>query len=170
MPCYKPNQVWQPKEGGQVLWTEPPFYYYYKQITIPCGQCIGCRLERSRQWAMRCVHESKLYTYNSFITLTYNNESLPANGSLDKTHYQKFMKRFRKQHPKKTIRFYMCGEYGDQTLRPHYHAIIFNHHFDDRKHHNTIKGNKLYKSDILQETWGKGHCLIGDVTFESAAY
>ena len=173
MPCYKPLKAYQHSSGGKPIFTKPRWYEDYNPLTLPCGRCIGCRLERSRQWAMRCVHESSMWHENSFITLTYNNESLPANGSLDKTHYQLFMKRLRKKfksNENNPIRFYMCGEYGDISNRPHYHAILFNHDFHDKSWHKTIKGNKLYVSDQLQDIWKHGHCLIGDVTFESAAY
>ena len=129
-------------------------------IQVPCGQCIGCRLERSRQWAMRCVHEAQLHDYNSFITLTYDDQHLPQNASLRKEDFQKFMKRLRKEldYP---IRFFHCGEYGENAFkgkfssqpsvkrkqmkhleqyklsalgRPHYHAIIFGHDFPDREY------------------------------------
>lgn len=139
-------------------------------ITVPCGQCIGCRLERSRQWAIRCIHEASLYEDNCFITLTYNDENLPRDWSLDKSHFQKFMKRLRKANPSRTIRYFQCGEYGDENLRPHYHACIFNYDFPDRVLHSNNDGNPLYTSEYLDTKWTHGHCYIGDVTFDSAAY
>lgn len=139
-------------------------------LKLPCGQCIGCRLERSRQWALRCVHEASLYDHNTFITLTYNNQSLPEDGSLNKKHFQKFMKRYRKKYPHLKIRFFHCGEYGTKNKRPHYHAIIFNHDFTDKELWQNRKGTKLYTSKTLQSLWPHGFSTIGDVTFESAAY
>ena len=94
-------------------------------LELPCGQCIGCRLERSRQWAMRCLHEASLYDSNSFITLTYDDSNLPYGGSLNYEDFQKFMKRLRKRINSK-VRFYMGGEYGSEgTMRPHFHACLF---------------------------------------------
>lgn len=139
-------------------------------ITLPCGQCIGCRLEKSRQWAIRCMHESQLYENNSFITLTYDKENLPQYNSLEKSHFQLFMKRLRKKYEPKKIRFFHCGEYGDENKRPHYHAILFNHDWSDKVIHSINDDTRLYTSDILTNLWGHGICTTGDVTFESAAY
>jgi len=63
-----------------------------RQISLPCGQCIGCRLERSRQWAMRCIHEAQLHQNNCFITLTYDDEHLPKDLSLDHRDFQLFFR------------------------------------------------------------------------------
>lgn len=140
-------------------------------VEIPCGQCIGCKLERSRQWAMRCVHEASLHENNMFLTLTYNNEKLPKDNSLNKKHFQDFMKRYRKWSPHSKIRYFHCGEYGENFARPHYHAIIFGHEFADKKlHKQNNNGDHLYTSEKLNELWTHGYCLIGNVTFESAAY
>lgn len=140
-------------------------------VEVPCGQCIGCRLEKSRQWAVRCAHEASLYEKNCFLTLTYNDRHLPKDGSLHVDHFQKFMKRLRKAFPDQKIRFFHCGEYGEKFARPHYHACIFNFDFADKKlWRKTKDGNSLWTSETLEEIWGMGFCSIGDVTFESAAY
>ena len=76
-----------------------------RELSLPCGQCVGCRLERSRQWAVRCVHESQMHDFSSFVTLTYNDDNCPV--SLDYGHYQLFMKRLRKKFGK--ARFYNCS-------------------------------------------------------------
>lgn len=141
-----------------------------EKLDLPCGQCIGCRLERSRQWAVRCVHEATLYEENTFITLTYNDENLPENKSINVVHFQLFMKRLRKKFSDRTIRFFHCGEYGKKKSRPHYHAILFNFEFTDLKFKAMGKFDKLYSSEVLDKLWGMGECYIGDVTFESAAY
>lgn len=138
-------------------------------VSVPCGQCIGCRLERSRQWAIRCVHEASLYDMNSFITLTYDSAHLPSDGSLNKSHFQKFMKRLRKRYSHR-IRFFHCGEYGSKNKRPHYHACLFNHDFNDKELWSIRDGVRLYISESLQKLWPYGFSTIGDVTFESAAY
>ena len=89
--------------------------------------------------------------------------------SLDVTEYQRFMKRLRKRFGK-NIRFFHCGEYGDENKRPHYHAIIFGMDFKDKKLWTNRDGNKLYTSEALQELWPYGFSTIGEVTFQSAAY
>jgi len=116
------------------------------------------------------MHEAALHEDNCFITLTFAPEHYPPNGSLDKSHFQKFMKRLRKKYPEKKIKYYMCGEYGDQNGRPHYHAILFNHDFPDRELYSVRKGIRLDTSDTLSKLWPFGFNTIGNVTFESAAY
>ena len=88
MPCYKPLQAYQCSDGS-IVWYESPKWDVVRSLTFPCGQCVGCRLERSRQWAVRCMHEASLYKHNCFITLTYDDAHLPANGSLDYSDFQK---------------------------------------------------------------------------------
>lgn len=139
------------------------------EIKLPCGRCIGCRLERSRQWAMRCVHEASLYERNCFITLTFAPEHLPKSGSLDKRDFQLFMKRLRKRHGP-GARYFHCGEYGEKMGRPHYHACLFNFDFADRELWSVRDGVRLFTSKDLSELWPFGFSTIGDVTFESAAY
>jgi len=138
-------------------------------MDLPCGQCVGCRLERSRQWAVRCMHEAQLHESNLFLTLTYSDENLPPHGGLFYRDFQLFMKRLRKSQP--SARFYMCGEYGDQFKRPHYHACLFGVDFLDKvPHGKSPSGELLYRSPTLEKLWPLGHSSIGSVTFESAAY
>ncbi len=173
MPCYTPLQGWKAKtanaNGKFPIIFDRALAYVDRPVTVPCGQCIGCRLERSRQWAMRCLHEAQLYDENAFITLTYNDECLPTNGSLDVSHFQKFMKRLRKKIGTK-IRFYHCGEYGEKNGRPHYHACLFGYDFPDKTLWKYSNEMPLYRSKILEALWPYGYSSIGDVTFQSAAY
>lgn len=174
MPCYRPIQAWRSRDvnptGKRSLVFKRTAGYQDLAVDVPCGQCIGCRLERSRQWAIRCVHEASLHDENCFLTLTYDDEHLPSDGSIDVVHYQKFMKRLRKKYPSRKIRFFHCGEYGEKGNRPHYHAILFNFDFPDKELFKMAGDNRLYTSRILENLWGMGHCIIGDVTFQSAAY
>lgn len=139
-------------------------------VTVPCGQCVGCRLEYSRQWAMRCMHEASLHDENCMITQTYSDEFLPEKGSLDKSAFQKFMKRLRKEYDGKRIRYYHAGEYGDRFGRPHYHTLLFGHDFADKTHWVNRRGFPVYRSATLERLWPFGFSEIGSVTFESAAY
>lgn len=141
-----------------------------ERLDLPCGQCVGCRLERSRQWAVRCMHEASLYDDNSFITLTYDDVHLPADGSLQLADFQCFMKRLRKSVAPKRVRFYHCGEYGETFARPHYHALLFNHDFQDRRFFSKRGDCRVYTSDSLSKLWPFGFSVVGEVTFESAAY
>lgn len=177
MPCFHPLQAYK-TACGDVVFYESARVDVVRSLQLPCGQCVGCRLERSRQWATRCMHEASLYRNNMFITLTYNDEHLPEDRSLDYDDFQKFMKRFRKHYKgieerdgKRAIRFYMAGEYGEQFGRPHFHACIFNFRFDDQKiFKRTPSGSTIYTSEKLSALWPFGYASIGDVNFQSAAY
>lgn len=141
-------------------------------MQVPCGQCLACRLARSKAWAIRCMHELQSHALSCFITLTYDDENLPSTLSLQKEHAQKFIRALRKKiHPQK-ISYFLCGEYGELGARPHYHALIFGYDFADKQLIKKGKDNNanLYRSDTLQSIWKKGFCSIGAVTFESAAY
>lgn len=174
MTCFSPllgykSRSKNPTTGKRSIVFNPKLAYSDLPVKIPCGQCIGCRLEHSRQWAIRCTHEASLYEKNCFITLTYDDTNLPNDYSLDVRHFQLFMKRLRKKYGTK-IRFYHCGEYGENTDRPHYHACLFNHDFSDKKPWKQINDNTLYTSESLENLWGLGFTSLGDVTFQSAAY
>jgi hypothetical protein len=174
MPCYRPLDAYiiagRTENGKQIIsfkrednWKEP--------IKLPCGQCIGCKLLKSVNWAIRCEHEMSLHDANCFITLTYDEENLPKDYSLNKWHFEKFMKRFRKEISPKKIRYFMCGEYGDESWRPHYHAIIFGYDFPDKMRVQTQEvDNPYFLSAQLAKLWPFGHHMITNATFETAAY
>lgn len=139
-------------------------------LTLPCGKCMGCRIERSRQWAIRCMHEAKCHEQNCFVTLTYAPEFLPEGGNLVRKHLQDFIKRLRNTFVGKSIRYYYCGEYGDKLDRPHYHLCLFGHDFSDKKQLSKRNGNWIYTSEILSKLWPFGHASVGAFTYETAAY
>lgn len=122
---------------------------------------------------MRCMHEASLYENNCFITLTYSDENLPLNGSLDYDAPVLFMKKLRKKFGP-NIRSYGCAEYGEKYKRPHYHLCLFNHDFHDKKPFNHThwgnNDNRLYNSNDLESLWDLGHSSVGKFTFETAAY
>ena len=167
MACYSPLSAYR-LANGSVVFAERGDVV--SSLTLPCGQCIGCRLERSRQWAVRCMHEASLHDTNCFITLTYSSDHLPSDNSLNYRHFQLFMKRLRK-YAKVPVRFYMCGEYGEMGERPHYHACLFGYSFSDLQLVNVSPaGSPIYRSAVLESLWTFGFSSIGEVTFESAAY
>jgi len=189
MPCYTPLDAYeitskshQKPNGKKSIVFKRPQETTYKEMQVPCGQCIGCKLLRSVTWASRCMHEASLHEHNSFITLTYDDQNLPQDHSLRKDHFQNFLKRFRKAiHPIK-IRYLMCGEYGDDSWRPHYHAIIFGYDFTQGIKYNkqwcerrqqvqsAEVENPYYISPLLSKLWPDGFHIIADVTFDTAAY
>lgn len=144
--------------------TDP--YWQGKAVQIPCGQCIGCRLDYSRQWANRCMMELKYHDSAYFVTLTYNNEHVPTTWyygedgqayqayTLRKRDAQLWIKRLRKAFPNDHIRYFLAGEYGDKRLRPHYHAIVFGLHLDDIGPSEFVgKDFDYFSSRSLQKTW-----------------
>ena len=172
MPCYHPitgyrSRVVNPS-GKRSIVFNPRDGYTDLPVTVPCGQCIGCRLERSRQWAIRCVHEASLHDENCFVTLTFDDAHLDPEGSLRKEDFQKFMKRLRRKRG--AVRYFHCGEYGDLNNRPHHHACLFGINFPDREMWSTNNGVPMFVSEELSELWPFGYATIGEVTFESAAY
>lgn len=177
MPCYYPLKLYRSRQGrnkdtGKWSLTNRKGGYEDLPVTVPCGRCIGCRLERSRQWAIRCVHEAQLHENNCFITLTYRDDQLTWGGiapTLFPRDLELFFKRLRKKYGT-GIRYFACGEYGDESYRPHYHACVFGFDFEDKEFCASKNGIDLYHSDSLDAIWTHGYCTIGSVTFESAAY
>lgn len=172
MVCYAPLTAYYSREigksGKRGITFSRNASFSGSPLKLPCGQCIGCRLERSRQWAMRLMHEKRDHEFSSFVTLTYRDTDLPGSGTLVKRDLQLFFKRVRKKLGK--CRYFAAGEYGETTKRPHYHAIIFGIDWKDRRLYSRPKGEPLYTSKVLDGLWGHGDCKIGDVTFESCAY
>jgi len=121
------------------------------------------------QWATRVMHEAQMHESSVFATLTYDDEHVPYGGVLHYRHFQLFMRSLRLRFPK--CRFFMCGEYGDTTWRPHYHAALFGVSFGDRyPWRKSGAGFQLYRSPLLDSLWGRGSAEIGELSFESAAY
>lgn len=177
MACYRPIAALQVGPGKIRLW--PPLGT--ANLQLPCGKCVGCKTDRATTWAERSRHEASQYPVNSFVTLTYADENLPTEGQLEPEHLQRFIKRLRKltdRHRNRVsgdrsrgIRFLACGEYGEKYHRPHYHAILYNCGFPDRRR----VGKDLWESDTLTELWtekGKqlGQVRFGDATPAAASY
>ena len=197
MTCFKPITVW--KQTHARLDIPAKDYYELKKVSfhevpgrekieIPCGHCLGCRLDHANMWATRITLEAKNWKKCCFITLTYNNPNLPINKhglpTLIKKDLQDFMKRLRyyekgteewtnpttgkKEHP---IRFFACGEYGPKGGRPHYHLAIFNWEPDDLKLYKLNKhGDPIFTSKKLYKIWGKGFCPVEELNFNTASY
>lgn len=174
MPCYGPLTGYRSKtvgaSGKRALVFDRRQGFSDLEVTVPCGRCIGCRLEHARQWAVRCMHEASLHQDNAYITLTYNDENLPKHGSLDKTAFPKFMKRLRKAIAPRRVRYFHSGEYGDDGSRPHYHALLFGWDWPDKTVWRQDKGIVAWRSAMLEKLWTLGNSETSAVTFESAAY
>jgi len=154
-------------------------------VDVACGNCMQCRLKKSKMWALRCMHEASLHKENMFLTLTYSDEYLPENANLVKEDFQKFMKRLRKHLKNVKVRYYHCGEYGKNNPedpkhretykisnlgRPHFHALIFGYRFTDGILAGVKDGNRLFVSKLCEKLWPFGYNRYGDVNFKSAGY
>ena len=185
MSCFHPLDCWihptkKTDKGKKVL-----LFNYDPKVcsrTIPdlqteCGRCVGCRLKKSREWAVRCMHEASLYWDNCWITLTLNDDYLYTRENPysvqrgEKSEMTRFLKRLRKKYGE-GIRYFYCAEYGETCFfcnksehkcscgsyypwrgRPHYHICIFNHDFPDKRFFKTINGCNHYTSDALDALW-----------------
>lgn len=170
MSCYRPLKGFRTPDG--VVFSELGRYDILGSIELPCGQCIGCRMRRASDWSLRVMHEASLWPVNCFVTLTYGRDKLPQFGSLYHRDFQLFLKRCRKYYNNKTVRFYMCGEYGPLNDRPHYHACMFNVDFrEDRvPSGRSASGQLFYTSPLLARLWSHGIVSVQDLTPETASY
>lgn len=172
MACYHPVPGWYSRKmnetGRRSITFRMSEGYSDRPVSVPCGNCIGCQLEKARRWAVRCSHEASLYEDNCFVTLTYNSDNLPSHGSLRPSDFVNFMKRLR--HERDGIRFFQCGEYGARLERPHHHALLFNWRFPDQEEWSVREGTTLYRSPMLERLWPYGFSSIGEVNFDTAGY
>lgn len=171
MPCYHPIPARQ-DDNGVTLW--PPVGT--AELELPCGNCLGCRTNHARAWAARAAHEAAFWKHNCFLTLTYNQENLPNDGALRPVDLQKFLKRLRRavdrrdhrlvlESPRR-VRYLACGEYGNQSGRPHYHLCLFNLGFDQL----TQVGKDLYTSEVIHDLWTAGEHRLANFTPATANY
>jgi len=133
-------------------------------VDVPCGQCLGCRVAKAREWALRCYHEAQLFPESYFVTLSYAD----APESLDRGEAQRWLKRVRKTLGR--FRYFLCGEYGHRRSRPHYHALLFGITLPDLEAWSGSGDRRLYRSAALEATWPLGHSWVGTVTPASARY
>ena len=166
MSCYHPMQVWY-RPGEKVKFSKPKEHLpLYRLITIPCGQCIGCKLDHSKDWVCRLLMELETNPNAIFLTLTYDDKNCPI--ELKKRDLQNFFKRLRHYFKDRKIKYYACGEYGPNTFRPHYHLIIFGLDFFELDKHK-LRDN-LYTSDIISKIWKKGFISFNAVDSTNIAY
>ncbi|QXP08231.1 MAG: replication initiator protein [Arizlama microvirus] len=172
MACIAPMRAYKAALTGRLIFWKAKDKEYsqepYTGLEIPCGTCILCREEQARQTAVRITHEATCHASNSFLTMTYRDEDLPKYGSLDYRHLETFWKRLRKQVGE--LRYYAVGEYGDKSMRPHYHACVFGHDFTENSIIYREEPHRLWINLQLTKCWGLGDVKVGALTFETARY
>lgn len=146
-----------------------------------CGQCTPCRINRRRVWTARLMLESMLHERVCFLTLTYDDNNLPLGENLHVPDYQKFLKRLRRRIEPERCLFYIAGEYGSKTSRPHYHVCLFGvstaatptgegqqQRLIRAKRDQLNKYNEWEK--LFIDTWPLGDIHVGKFNRKSAAY
>lgn len=153
MPCHHPMPAYRTYGGIVSLGKEPR--NSKETLLLPCGGCLGCRKSTAKAWALRCMLELQDHNSATFTTLTYDDKTLPV--TLRKRDLQLYFKKLRKGSKTNRIRFFACGEYGEQNQRPHYHAIIYGM-------------DAMHDEGRISKAWGKGHVKTVAVTPAAIAY
>ncbi len=181
MPCFSPLKGYKDPATGGLTFNKKGTA---QTLEVACGQCLGCRVDHRTMWAIRIVHEASLYLDqygNSWATLTYRDPSectaeqlrkgqyIPEDYSLRPSDVSKFIRALRKQNQQK-IRYFYCGEYGDENQRPHYHICLFNHSFNDQTFFYDEEGLVTYTSPSLEKLWPHGFSTVAPLTFRNASY
>lgn len=199
MPCYRPNPALLPFDRSEGAY-KPPLIQYplsrdssgarhypsvnvmagdkrlngrsFRYISLPCGLCFGCRIDNARMWSLRMMHETRYHDDNYFVTLTYDPQNLPADGDLRYSDLQKFFKRARHefQSAASPFKYFASGEYGDESLRPHYHFAGFGFKIPDLRFFKQTKSGPYFLSQRLREVWGFGHVVIAPLEWDTASY
>lgn len=164
MPCITPIRIKAKKKVSGGNWDGVVKEEGYS--VVPCGKCPECKKKRAQAWIFRLLKEEKIHKNSLFVTLTYAPENVPISNkgfmTLRKRDYQLFMKNLRNEinrnpayadFKKLKVKYYACGEYGSDTWRPHYHAIMYD-----------------TPPDAVVKAWSLGHVHIGNVSGDSIAY
>lgn len=162
---------------GNFSWKVTNSHSSFKRVS--CGQCIGCMLRRSRDWAVRCTHQARSVPRHTchFITLTFSPENLPRHPvtgryTFDQNDLSAFMKRLRTNTGVSGIKYFGCREYGERTLRPHYHVCVFGLPLDDYKYYKrSSDGFELFNSETISTAWQhRGHAVVAPSSFNTVSY
>lgn len=194
MPCFHPISAYALPGGGVTFNRRESSGRIQK---IPCRNCIGCRLKKTKEWGVRCMLEAQLHRQNSWVTLTYRDETVPHGGTLVPEDLTLFLKRLRRHVDYhcdgQQLRYFACGEYGEICQncfkspknasdpcrcvkyvkshgRPHFHIVVFGYQFPDLEPFKVVRGNQYYTSAIAEKLWQKGYVTIGEVTNQSIEY
>jgi len=182
MPCYTPLKGYQDITTGGLVFSQENAPC---KMEVACGQCLGCRVDHRLMWSIRIVHEASMHVDNfgnSWATLTYRDRSacnpeqtkngyhIDRQGQLHPQHVSDFIRALRKGNQDHKIRYFYCGEYGDENQRPHYHICLFNHSFNDQYLWKDDEGVYTYTSRELEKYWPWGFSTVGELNMQTASY
>ncbi len=182
MPCYAPLQGYKDITTGGLVFHKKNAI---QKMEVACGQCFGCRVDHRLMWSIRIIHEASMHMDhygNSWATLTYRQPGtctdqqhkdghyVPADYSLHPSHMSDFIRSLRRGNKDHKIRYFYCGEYGDDNERPHYHICLFNHSFNDQYLWKDDEGLYTYTSAELQSHWPWGFSTVAPLNLRTAAY
>ncbi len=179
MPCYHPLKGYKDIISGGWTFQQAG---NAQNLTVACGQCLGCRIDHRLMWSIRIIHEAAMHLDNSWATLTYRDPSacteeqfknrhfIPRDFSLVPSHVSDFIRSLRDRNKDHKIRYFYCGEYGAENQRPHYHICIFNHAFHDQYLWKDDQGVYTYTSEELQKHWPWGFTTVSELNLQTAAY
>lgn len=180
--CTSPKKAWLPKkpdkDGKKPLLFKPPNHtkiFDYEIIETPCNHCIACEKLRALRTAVQLACELKTTLGDSlFLTLTYNDENLPSDFSVNKNHLQNFLKKLRHWRIKTdhigNFRYLSQNEYGGKFSRPHVHIAGFNLTIPDLRSVQSKGAYQAFDSEIINQLWGKGDVHIIRLCFENCLY
>lgn len=162
---FLPDNPDRPRIGGPGVFLHRATNTYRVEMVVPCGKCPTCLSARATQWAVRCYCELLEHSSACFLTLTYDEEHVPQDGLLVKDDLKKFLRRVRDKFPE--VRYFACGEYGDQGGRPHYHAILFGVDFMGDKQ---FYDGENWVSPTLSALWPKGIATTAPANYSTICY
>jgi hypothetical protein len=174
MACYHPQWAWSSLavnvSGKRSLVFQESMGVPGSLMQIDCGHCLGCRIDKSIEWSIRVCHEMKYHERCCWLTLTYDPAHYPEHGQLVADHLRRFIKALRK-HFGKGVRYFACGEYGEQLSRPHFHVCLFGVDFGEDRREVKKRGQfPVFRSELATKLWGRGFVEIGLLTRKSAGY
>lgn len=189
MTCYHPlvarrlkswHKSYDPKKKIHILGAAKDYIFDEQASAVddtfllPCGHCIGCRIDNAREWSVRLCNEAETSSSAWFLTLTYDDDHLPADMSIHKSHVQDFIKNLRNYQyyyfDTKNIRYLVAGEYGSKSGRAHYHMILYNATIPDLKVQFASGGNLYYSSELFNSIWNQGFIIFAQVCLQTAQY
>jgi hypothetical protein len=187
VPCYDTHRVIRGRDG-QLNWRANRYGVPgpgEHLAAVPCGRCVGCKAAGAKAWAVRCYHEGLLHSrfwsdgevsaqipHGCIVTLTYNEPALRRlcpDRVLNHAHFKAFWRRLRRKFGSDP-RFFMCGEYGGKTARPHFHAILWKVDFDDVEQVELPDGQRVQMSPTLTKLWSDSHGPLGYATYDSLSF